>query len=194
MTELQPTRLVQGLKIKQEPRDGIGKNAHRVFGGGMIGLSDDGWEATDKLFQLQYMGASEYEWGVFPKAMGFIYEQHKDYCSGVFRLSKTNFPKAYGAKQDDRVPRDVFYICHKEHVGEVKTRIRELAKDKVRVKNGCHLRYALHPQRRSDFDWVGGLELDNNFFFFVHEPTYREVCASFSVKVTEPKKRKKVAK
>lgn len=188
---MQKTWLVQGLKQLPKPSKGHLSNAHRVFGGHALGFSDSGWDVVDQLFGLQYMGAAEYEFGALPGALHEIGEARADYTSGVLRLGRTNFPRNYRTSQetDTRVPRDVFYICPKDLVSEVETRIKEIAKDKVRIKNGCRLPSALHPADDSDLSWVGGLDLNNRFFFFVDEPTFKRVCGFFGIEVAEPKKR-----
>lgn len=65
------TWLIQRLLVPRENR-GTGPlaNAHRVFGGGMLGLTTDMWELLDPIFELDYMGAAEFEFGKIPKVIG----------------------------------------------------------------------------------------------------------------------------
>ncbi len=65
------TWLIQRLLVPHERR-GTGPlaNAHRVFGGGNPGLTTDMWEMLDPIFELDYMGAAEFEFGKIPKVIG----------------------------------------------------------------------------------------------------------------------------
>lgn len=58
----------------------------KVFGGEMLGLSDDAWEVLYQAFSIDYMGAAEYEFGVLPRALKQIFDERQDYSAWSFAL------------------------------------------------------------------------------------------------------------
>lgn len=76
------TYLVQ--RLRQKPKSEFMAAASRAFGGGMIGMSGDAWKFCQKVFDLDYMGAAEYEFGVFPRAMTEIVQARADYTPWSF--------------------------------------------------------------------------------------------------------------
>lgn len=61
------TRTVQRLNPK--PKDEFHARLTQVWGGGMLQMSDVGWQVVQSLFDLHHMGAAEYEFGVIPSCL-----------------------------------------------------------------------------------------------------------------------------
>jgi len=81
MMELNRTWLLQRLKKSRYNPDSKSPlaKAHRVFGGGMLGLNEKQWDLLDPIFEIDYMGAAEFEFGTIPKCL-------KDMWSGLCTL------------------------------------------------------------------------------------------------------------
>lgn len=110
------------------------------------------------------MGASQFEWGVVPRAFENYRKNIEDYIS--FEMDIPNFKNK------------VYVICKKKHSRSIRYRIKALAKyedwhclkkhrglrprERVGLNNSLiELERGLNPET------VGWIELDNTFFFFV---------------------------
>ena len=60
------TWLIQRLKLP--PQSELAAKASRVFSGAGIGLSSDAWTLLQQIFDIDYMGAAEYEFGSLPRS------------------------------------------------------------------------------------------------------------------------------
>jgi len=145
-----------------------------TFGGGKHhgGISDDAWDILTKVFQFDYMGAAEFEFGAVPEALDHI-------VRGVQKGDA-----AFGEMKIHKIP--IYYICHKSVEAEVKVRIKELATlpRKYRTKESVLLDQAIAarvpenvvPEKKDKYkhylDYVGWLELDNNFIFFIDKKVF----------------------
>jgi len=74
--------LIQRLMPK--PKDDFMAKVSRVFGGGMVGMSEDGWKICQQAFDFDYMGNAEYEFGTIPKALKNIVIERADYRAWDF--------------------------------------------------------------------------------------------------------------
>jgi len=169
-SSLRQSYLIQRLK-KAFPQGDAGIF---TFGGGMHhgGISDEAWGILNKIFRFDYMGAAEFEFGAVPKALDHIirYVEKGDAAFGEMKIHK--------------IP--IYYICHKLQEADVKVRIKELAAPtrKFRTKERVFLEETLAarvpentvPEKKDRYnfylDYVGWLELDNNFIFFIDKEVF----------------------
>jgi hypothetical protein len=167
---MKSTYLVQRLQ-KAHPR---GDDGVFTFGGGLRkgGFNDKAWETLNKIFRFDYMGSSEFEFGEVPKALDHIigYVERGDGAIGELKVHRT----------------PIYYICSKYQEEEVKVRIKELATipRKFRTKESVYLDEAIAarvpanivPEKKDKYayfmQYVGWLELDNNFIFFIDKEVF----------------------
>lgn len=64
------TRRVQRLTHK--PKSDFLAKATQAFGGGMLQLKDEAWKLLQNVFDIDYMGAAEYEFGALPRCLSNI--------------------------------------------------------------------------------------------------------------------------
>jgi len=165
---LKSTYLIQRL---QKPYPGSENNPF-TFGGGLArgGINAVAYKQLNQIFRFDYMGAAEFEFGIVPEML--------DKINQCFREGNG----AYGEIQISGIP--VYYLCHKAVEAEVKTRIQELAKNKIRLKEWSNFDEALasrldenqsaEKKDRYKFasEYIGWLELDNGFMFFLDKSAF----------------------
>jgi hypothetical protein len=170
MTELRRTYLVQRLK---KPYKGNADNPFN-FGGGLFrgGMNEKGYRALNQIFTFDYMGAAEFEFGAVPKAIEAI---AKGFAEGN---GVTGHVVIAGVS--------VYYLTHKNAEKETVKRIEDLAKDpyitKIRLKEWTNFSDAIsvrngniNKQRIEFMDYIGWIELDNNFMFFVDKDAFEKI-------------------
>ena len=160
-------RLIQRLMLP-----GTGMGTRLAFRGGHKngGLSDETVEDLKEMWDFDYMGAAEFEYGKVPKALQRI-------------VNDSSAGRAYRDRVSLRF-KDVLYICEKGLENDVEKVIRQLAEDErqLRLKEPCRLKEALDDVFYKMYG--GWLELDNGFMFFVNEPMYQKTLAFFEIKST----------
>jgi hypothetical protein len=149
------------------------------FGGGLLrgGMKETAYKLLNQIFRFDYMGAAEFEFGIVPETLDAI-------CVGVEKGDcVTGELKILG------VP--VYYLCHKSEEKEVRIRIEELAKNKIRLKEWSCFDEAVAaripentiPEKKDKYkfasEFIGWLELDNKFIFFVDKPAFEKFCKLF---------------
>lgn len=184
MTEMKRSWLVQRL---ERPSGGFfgAKDNPFSFGGGYKngGLTDEAMDLLRGVFSFDYMGAAEFEFGAVPEALSSIVHNVKKYQAFSF-----TFPLADVAghwKDESKVAPEgdatIYVICHKDHVDEVQTRIKEWAgPTRDDLKESTRLANALRPDER-DTDRCGWLELNNAFFFFSDEEMWQNTARLFGI-------------
>lgn len=183
-------------RLKQPPIQNLGvlSVAHRVFGGGMLGLTDKAWDLLDQHCTIDYMGAAEYEFGELPKLLGAVAAEADkgNLVSFAFLVGpherKLNWERQYRARKRVFPPArvaTVFGICHKTVVGLVEERIRLLLQESkdTYVKGGGRFSSALDPVSEWDVKdpVMGWIEMSNGFLFFCDETMWRGFCGLFGV-------------
>jgi len=168
MTDLQRTYLVQRLKT---PYKGNVDNPFN-FGSGLLrgGMTEKGYHVLNQIFTFDYMGSAEFEFGAVPKAIDAI-------AKGFAEGNGTT-----GQIVIDGVP--VYYLTHKNVEKETVKRIEDLAKDpyitKIRLKEWTGFGDAISARtgKKEDeyaMEWIGWIELDNCFMFFVDKEAFEKV-------------------
>jgi hypothetical protein len=119
------------------------------------------------------MGAGEFEFGALPDAMNIIASAFVtgQECMGSIIIKKHT----------------IFYICAKEHETDVIQRIRDLAANKVRLKERSGLNESIDDKLRIRYgeteprpiQYIGWLELDNGFMFFIDKGVFEKTVTFF---------------
>ena len=159
------------------------------FGGGYKngGLSDRAMEIIRSIWEFDYMGSAEFEFGAVPKALQQIAKTAEAKKLVVVRLevATKNDPRPCGRDALPGVIEGVVYgLCHEDHVGEVTKRIKAWAHDEFAggrsTKETVGLERALR-EPDSPYRARGWLELDNGFLFFLDEEMFKKAAGLFGV-------------
>lgn len=170
--------LIQRLKkpsVKSHPI--FGKDNPFSFGGGYKngGLSDKAMEYIGEIFQFDYMGAAEFEWGAVPEALSLIAKMNENLVANSLEVKTKN--KNTGT---------VYYLCGSDQEDEIKKRIKAFAKDEwnkdYRTKEYIGLRANIDGAKYADS--VGWLELNNGYFFFTDKEMWTKTCTLFGKEVS----------
>lgn len=181
---MQDSKLVQRLCEPVRTKDNALSKLHRVLGGGMVGLKEEAWDLLDPIFRIDYMGAAEFEFGAIPKTLGSLAEDNL--VSGQMTVAAKDIQsKMWRKKTPEPQDRTVYYLCRADHADAIEQRIRDLAKDTFRLKEMSYVPEALNPADEYEKKYIGWLELDNGFFFFVDETAWRETCKLFGAEVED---------
>ncbi len=155
--------LIQRLKLPRRASNAF------AFGGGLVngGLSDQAVEIFKDIWDFDYMGAAEFEFGSVPKALQKIadYSSAGKACTNSIQLAK-----------------DVPYICQQGLEIDIEAIICKLAEDErqLLLKEPCFLRETLDGKEYCK-NFGGWLELDNGFMFFANETMYRKTLNLFEI-------------
>lgn len=182
-TTLERSWLVQRLT---KPRNyGQLKDNPFNFGGGLKngGLSDEAMGLIRGIWEFDYMGSAEFEFGAVPKALNKI--AHSSLVAFSFTVPLAEVP-AHWKNKSKTIPEGdgtLYVICPQEHREEIEARIREWATSKYPdLKEGLRLTTALRPIEEWDSERCGWLELDNGFLFFTAAEMWAQTCELFGVK------------
>ena len=182
--------LIQRLQtpFKRSPANELLAKAHRVFGGGMHGLTDQAWDFLEEAFILDYMGASEYEMGSFQrsmqriiveasskalKAFSFTVERHDVAPSPSRKFRPKKKKDGFPDPPTDDVT--VYVICRKSQAVEVEVVIRNILKDQHQTRDDTMIHRTLDPTSQFDGKIVGWMSIDDDVFFFVDETMWTVV-------------------
>ena len=207
---MKDTRLVQ--RLDKKPKSDKHALINRVFGGGLMMISDEGWKAIQSVCDLHYMGAAEYEFGTVPTCLSELAKDHEKLVTFPLIIKRADIKPnwnhenahrrarhaelAEAKKNGVKPPRakklvanvadvTVYVICRKDNMVEVGERIRELAKEKWQLKRGDGFASALDPATDYDREPIGWLELDNGFMFFLGYEEYCGMSKMFGLKPEE---------
>jgi len=158
---MESTYLIQRL---EKPKGFINPFSFGATGNGI--LSKDAQELLKNIWSFDYMGSSKFEWGAVPKALQKIAK----YCGeGRAFTSTLNLEK------------EVYYICEKKDKSEVVEVIKKLGKNEYEpfhLKEYCGFEKNLKGNEFAQ-RYVGWLELDNGFMFFVNKEMYDATSTLF---------------
>ena len=130
------------------------------FGGGLPngGIVEELMQKLVKIWSFDYMGSAEFEWGAVPEALEQI-SKNPYLIAGKMNIQYSVF----NGKQ-------VYYICGEEDEEDVKRRINQIARNKLRLREPALMEY----------DKIKGwLELDNGFLFFVDKNMFDKAVNLF---------------
>ena len=178
------TYLIQRLCFPVKRPDGKLNKLMEVlsFGGGFIhgGLTEDAMGLLRPIFNFDYMGSAEFEWGAVPKSLNEIAHNNEQYVRGEILIKSKNTP--------------IYYICRKEDETDVQDLIQQLAADQYRnLKERSMVKEVVDGDSYAK-DRIGGwLEIDNHFFFFTDKIMFEKVAELFQIKETDKIMFEKVA-
>jgi hypothetical protein len=179
------TWLLQRLSAPiQSKGEGPLKNAHRVFGGGMLGLSEVAWDVLDQIWDIDYMGAAEFEFGELPKCLTRMIKAKDNLERFEVTLTSSEIRKDNWRPVAGRITKKTVYVIAPKHLKEdVIATIKDLAKDKVRLKEYSMFHTALlkeHFVNDRDKEYIkacGWIDIKNDYMFFTSEKMFKETDA-----------------
>lgn len=163
-----------------------------AFGaGGHGGFSDEARALLKKIWRFDYMGAAEFEFGAVPEAMSVLFKGRENLVRGsLTQTVKGDQPRPRKGQKNTEpvltVEATVYFICFKEHVGDLTNMIKVLLKDnypkdmyfkeRVSIRN-----VVLKPAEEHYPDYVGWLGLDSQFLFFTDKEMFDNSCNLFGI-------------
>lgn len=132
------------------------------------GLSKEAMTLLRDIFDFDYMGSAEFEYGIVPSCLSFLAENHDKLVKGKITLPKKG-PVIY-------------YLCHKDHQPQIGDHLKLLATNPPRSKERIGLKEHFEPNpSKYDLRTVGWLDCSNGFLFFVDEEMWEKTCKLFGV-------------
>lgn len=192
MNEMKRSWLVQRLrkpyrwKGEGDPPPVVKLMGRLSFGGGRTngGLSDEAWEMLREVFEFDYMGASEFEWGALPDALRALAAAKKK-LAFTFTVPLAEVPRQWRDKSEGEPTGHgrIFVLCADGHATEAAARIDAWARDSSPdLLERLNLTDALRPREEWDERTCGWLELNNGFMFFTDQEMWEKTCSLFGVK------------
>jgi len=191
------------------PRTGVDGStvtrSHHVFGGGMLGMTPEQWAMVDPIFEIDYMGAAEYEFGIFPRTISDLLQKRASLIGFPFELKKKHLPPEWRRRNDienahykarlraksqglpaprkprvaARRDRDIYVLCSEDIRAEVQSHVEAMVSGKFRHKEGP--RFDVLDSEDPNERVEGWLDLNNKFFFFSLRPMWENACGLFGL-------------
>lgn len=183
-------RLVQRLlKPKIKP------NIFHAFGGGLLngGFTSEAMKLLQNVFEFDYMGAAEFEFGGVPQALNSIAIRAADFVNFSLTIRRDKIApnpereRPLGPKKllppIPETTATLYILCHKQDKDWVKSFVKNLAKNPypLRLKENPMLNYALDPLSEYDSRYVGWLELGYGFMFFTDKEMFEKILSLFGL-------------
>lgn len=159
------------------------------FGGGLRngGLTQEAFDIFKQIWSWDYMGAAEFEFGAIPACLKKMLTASIEGRLGahVFtikvspRLKEDSYQRNYKKK----IKVQIYVICNKDHVKNVNETIKLMVNDKIRLKEISCIYDAIFPRSFDFKKFIGGIELNNGWFYFTNPETFKKVCQLFEVKM-----------
>jgi hypothetical protein len=207
--EKSPMFLMQRLNAPRAHNMTDGVKLHHVFGGGLLGLSEDGWKVLDEVCTLAYMGSAEYEFGVLPKFLTSWVAGHANLRPFAFVLKPGDYKTAWG--RDTRSSRKsaappmpplrskvIYGLVRvsagtgKKEVQALETAFRAVASGELYVKAGARIDAALDPERDRKPPYAlrddgpqGWIALGHDAMFFCAESMFEGFASLFELDLTD---------
>jgi hypothetical protein len=166
------------------------------FGGGLVrgGFSKEAWEIVKQLYDFDYMGSAEFEWGEVPKAFHKLMLNAKNLSTFSFEVDRSKYPDKWntkrivsyhekGKKKIKKVPlptgmQTIWVICLEGQSKEVTefilndldTTYNERAS--FNLKEATNIAYMMDPIDGYRNRLVGWIELENPFMYFIDKEMY----------------------
>lgn len=160
-----------------------------AFGGGLRngGLSDEAITLLRGIFNFDYMGSAEFEFGAVPKALRGLAADADQLTAATLPIDLVDVPRHWRDKTTSEPSgrATIYVLSRREHLEEVTERIQTWATtEQVRMKEPTNLTTVLRPDPGGGYvpNTCGWLELDNGFFFFTSAEMWRKTCEVFGVR------------
>lgn len=159
------------------------------FGGGLRdgGLSEDAMKLLAPIFDFDYMGAAEFEFGALPKALDRMVKSESGSLAAFSVDVKTGKTKTYPFKEEkDGVCADTVYVvCPEAWCAEVKDRIQKFARAErtLRTRESVGLERSIREKAAGNEPrYLGWIEINNGYMFFLDKDMWLKVLELFGVK------------
>jgi hypothetical protein len=165
------------VNAPRPPADGLLANISFAFGGGLQdgGFSREAMDLLKPIFDFDYMGSAEFEFGAVPDGLQKILEFRADGDLVAFVVNVVVKPTASRSDESqDAVSTKIHVLCHKEHRHEITDRIVEWVHEDPRLCEHVGLRHSILALDQSRCP-TGWLELDNGFFFTIDATMYERL-------------------
>lgn len=190
----QRSYLIQRLKKPRKAQEGhplFGKDNPFSFGGGLHngGLSGEAMDLLRGIWQFDYMGAAEFEWGAVPEALSKMAKA--DLVASSFSIPLREVAKQWRdkSKKEPDGEATVYVLAPAGWENEIEHRVRAWAADsnddEFRLKEYTRLAAAIRPAEEWDKETCGWLELDNGYAFFTDREMWEQASALFGVATEE---------
>lgn len=184
--------LVQRLNRPFKSTGLLGDNPFS-FGGGLKngGLSEEAMSLIRSIWEFDYMGSAEFEFGAVPEALQRIAKSTELIATHfLFDVSSIKMEKweLDRMKKDGLTPNTglvpIYIICDITDLEEIISRVSSWAHKayETDLKETTHLQAVLTGRDALWHGRTGGwLELDNGFFFFTDEEMFNKTVELFGV-------------
>lgn len=162
-----------------------------AFGGGKLrgGLSKEAFELLGKILRWDYMGCAEFEFGALPDALNRIaaatdlrrWELPVEVVVTWLEEPRDSARKRGKPPAPRLAPLTLYVIGREGHREQINTTLIEIAADKYRLKEGVRHRMAGYVTGLYS-DFLGGVELDNGWWFFVDKEPRDHMATLFGVR------------
>jgi|JI10StandDraft_1071094.scaffolds.fasta_scaffold00684_14 hypothetical protein len=154
------------------------------FGGGLVngGLSPEATSLLKGIWQYDYMGSAEFEWGAVPESLKTIASYSKDFTTGKVKVVGSFKDYSGTISVVKKEERDIFFACRERQMEEVIQCIQLLANDvkhDYRTKERVGLAQAICNKDERTCGWH---DIDNDFLFFTDEKMFLEFTKLFGLK------------
>lgn len=193
--ELRRTYLIQRLR-KPHHTDNKQLAALGMAFGGIGTMTKEQWEYVSQAFQVDYMGAAEFEFGALPKS----WHEMVQHPLSTFEMEITEFATNEWERSDWKVKQrkknklpplppppervKLYVICREDQRKEVEERIRILAlgdNKTFHLHESTRMSDAFDPFSDHDREYQGWYELDNGFFWFTDKDMFEKTKPLFGL-------------
>lgn len=174
------------------------------FGGGGSGLSREAAKMLNDIWEFDYMGAAEYEFGAAAGALATIadYAHNNELTTVSLTLKPSDFKLPWKAELEvkrKRTPKtkqaaidsflskysniEVYAICHKTYVKKIEDFVRDLASEKVKTRDVLEMSMFKDP-KREDYRTRGWLSVGDRypkFLMFVDLDMFNKAKSIFGL-------------
>lgn len=190
--DLRPSWLIQRLNAPSAPPvSDLERFDQSLRMGKGAGLPKEAFGLVGQLFDFDYMGAAEFEFGAVPEALVRIARRARAYVAFEVEvpLRAVAAPEPYedklgsGASDPGDGAARIYVLCEAAHRRDVAERIRGWATERYNcdLKEPTRLAASLRPGSERDRRICGWLELDNAFFFTTSVAMWDAVATFFAI-------------
>jgi hypothetical protein len=149
---------------------------------------DSALESRQKIYDYDYMGAAEFEFGEIPRVLKALLKDASKLVT--YQLSLPVFWEPFGKTPNPpEQPKPIYLLCRKEVLEKVIERVAHLLKTpyhKLYTKESLRVDEAFcNRDKDRGPRGVGWLELNNGFYFFADKTVWRYTTKLFTGKLPE---------
>ncbi len=131
-------------------------------------FTEDAVSLRKGVFEYDYMGSSEFEFGAIPRAVKEMIKKQDRLISFKIIVLGQNIERDIltGKRYDDC---SFFAICDVQQLTDVERNIRAVLSGEQRLKESLHLHNALGKDKGKPGSIGGWFEVDNGYYFFIDQ-------------------------